>query len=288
LVYKLTRRVDIDFPVRISGAGRSLSLLLWVAAGGGIHFDAGMVGGRGKRALIVEDLGLRTSVAQGGRALEVVSNIAAGNIGQMLDVSRCDFYQHVDNAYWTCGLYLENIRDAHITDCDFRGREGGAATGTVGLRIGGALSPTTIHVTRSLFTAEEQAIRVEGLTEGVTVEGCTTIGIDGVVWATDLPRPLLVVSNSHFDTEGNAIDMGNCTDAFIHHCLVYPRPGGARATRAGVVVGAGCEGVVVSECKVQRVDAVDNVNGVIVAGGARNTRVVGGIFEAARTGVWLA
>ena len=289
-VYQLTSQLTIDVSVSLLGEGRRLSILRWQVAGGGVRFEGGAIGGRLKRTFAMTSLSLTTAVSQGGRAVEATSTVGVGNIGKTLDIRDCDFYTDSPSAYWDCCLWLDNIRDTTIANCDFRGRELPFSAGGIGIRIGGNLSPTTHCIDDCLFVGLDTAISVVGTIEGVVVSKCVTVGNRGIVWDTDQARPLLVVSNSHFDTVLDGVFVNNGTDTFIHHCLFYPRaanPGDVVNNRAGVVISGGSGDVRVSECKFHRTNPPDNYNAVLVVANATRVCIENNTIIGARTGIWL-
>ena len=284
-VYRLTSQLSIDVSVSLVGEGRRLSILRWSAANGGIRFEGGAVGGRLKRTFAMASLGLTTAASPGGRAIDASSTVGIGNIGKTLEVRDCDFYTDSPSAYWDCGLWLDDIRDTTITNCDFRGRELPFDPGGFGIRIGGSRFPTGHYIDNCLFAGLDTAIDVVGTIEGVVVSKCGTVGKRGVVWETEQPRPVLIVTDSHFDTTLDGVFMRNCTDAFIHHCSFYPRAGNA-STRAGVDVGNSMH-VRISDCTFERNNEPDNYNAILAVAGANYTRIERNTIVGARTGIWL-
>jgi hypothetical protein len=290
--YRLTTRLETSVATSIVGEGRGISVLSWSAAPGGIKFNGGETGGRVKRTFSMRGITLTTSVPNAGNALELTSTVGLGNIGKTLDLIDCDFYQSSDGAYWNCGVWLDDIRDTHISNCDFRGQEQESmGTAGIGIRIGGSRSPTGHFINACLFTGLEQAVLVEGTVEGVLISKCGTVGKSGFVWRTDHALPLLNVESSHFDVTESGIAVNNLSGGVIRDCTFYPRKGSA-SVRFGIAVSGNTDDLHISHCRFARGNPItdtdiDNFNGVVVSAPARNIRIDNSTIIGARTGIWI-
>lgn len=167
----------------------------------------------------------------------------------------------------------------------------------------GAWTPCEFHITDSLFTAWEIGIVLKERTEGVYVQHCVFLLCkSGIVWDIDTVndrwRPMLVVSDCHFNIYQHGIYLGYVVTSMIHDNLIYLNDQSSDAK--GVILN-GCGTTTIHHNIFQSFQT--QCNGIILTGGSQYCDISSNIFCSERkqtlpdgtvqfpnnfdTGIWL-
>ena len=285
--YILSRQLQIGQSVFLLGEGRQLSKLIWTAANGGLRFNGGSGSIQQRKTFRAQAITFLTTIAGGGVALDLSSEVPVGNVGRTVDILECEFSQANPDAWWTCGIRMADIRDTSILNCEIRGKYP-FPPGSRGIQITGDLPyiPTGHTIDNTLITFVDYGIEVTGHVEAVILHNSAAVACNRcVVWNTATQHPQLTITNTHLSAFATGVELYNCSDSFIQNSLLYFRPETQTPT-IGVYIGNGSAAITLAHNTI-RYHEGPLPNAVVVGSGAHKIRIESNQIVNASSGVWL-
>jgi predicted RNA-binding protein with TRAM domain len=224
--YKITANLTRSGQTRLHGDGIKASVILFDGNFGLIYTGGDGSDHYNMSALALANLSFECTGKNTGALLDASWVDGVGNTAKSLHIFNCNFASSSISGGWAQGVKLTNARNVKIDNCRFLGdRDAAPITSghaiTVDGTPGGAPVEIVIDSTQAFFC--ESLLYVTGSVEGLYIDKSAAIAChSGILTsASPLGRPLLFVSNSHFNTNVFGIYNVGFVQVNISNCSFY-------------------------------------------------------------------
>jgi len=294
-ISKITANLTSSGKLAISGEGTQLSQ--WVFHGTSkFYFSNVIVSEWGADRISIDGIAMKVMGTNTGPVCHIDCAEGIGGTYTSVSIQNVDVSTYQDGATFHTAIRLHNARNLELHNIRILGARVAPLTSVYGIYFSGVGSPVehSMFNVRCFFVGT--FVYVTGTVEGLLINNCICVVCHiAVNWATVDLRPLLSVTNSHFNTDQYGIVSSSLAQANIEGNLFYfviPIDD-TTTSYAGVYLSGNTAGIHDNMIK-------NNVfmciyggalpkNGIIINGAANNNHntISGNILNSLDTGIWL-